>query len=225
MITIVFATLNPGKVHEVGVLLEGLPARLLGPADVGVHALPDETGSTFLENALLKARHVHAATGLTVLADDSGLEVAALGGEPGVRSARFGGIEHDHARNIRHLLAALSGVADRRARFLCTLVLVPGAGLPPLPTGDALPPGVSPLPDGIPGLVAVGEVTGEIIDTPRGTGGFGYDPIFLRPDLGRTFAEIHTQDKNGLSHRGVAIGAMRPVLDRLAREAATATGG
>jgi XTP/dITP diphosphohydrolase len=73
--------------------------------------------------------------------------------------------------------------------------------------------------------VAVGEVTGEIIDTPRGTGGFGYDPIFLRPELGRTFAEIHTHEKNGLSHRGVALGAMRPVLDRLAREAATATGG
>ena len=225
MITFVFATLNPGKVREVGVLLEGLPARLVGPADVGVKELPEETGATFLENALIKARFVQAATGLTVLADDSGLEVAALGGAPGVHSARFGGVEHDHARNIRHLLAALAGVADRRARFLCTLVLVPGAGLPPLPPLAELPAGVSPLPDGTPGLVAVGEVAGEIIDTPRGTGGFGYDPIFLRPDLGRTFAEIHTLEKNGLSHRGVAIGAMRPVLDRLAREAATATGG
>jgi XTP/dITP diphosphohydrolase len=213
----VFATLNPGKVREVAGILAGLPVEVVGLRDAGVAELPEETGETFLDNALLKAAHAFRATGLPAMADDSGLEVAALGGKPGVHSARFAGPGHDHAANIRKLLADLAAVADRRARFVCTAVLVgPGDGLPgpaSLPEGllrlDAHPA----LPAGTAAIVAEGEVPGRIIDDLRGSGGFGYDPVFFHDDEGATFAEIPEDRKNALSHRGAAFRALRSVLD------------
>ena len=207
---VVFATLNAGKVQVVSALLAPVRVRLLGPRDVGIHQLPEETGQTFLDNAVLKAAALYRHSGLASVADDSGLEVAALGQAPGVRSARFSGHEHDDAANIRTLLQALRGVTDRSARFVCTVAFVfdPGrlqeAGThahPWLPEEAAL-------------WVFTGAVAGRIIDDPRGSNGFGYDPVFFRDDLGRTFAELAQDEKNALSHRGQAFRALR---DRLAK--------
>lgn len=218
---IVFASLNAGKVREVGALLSGLPVRLVGPADVGVESLPEETGETFLDNALLKAAHVYRETGLWALSDDSGLEVMALGGAPGVHSARYGGREHDDAANIERLLRDLQGVGDRRARFVCHALLV--APVPDLASalrrGDVegiVRVGDHPwMPPGAEAVVAVGEVWGWIACSPVGNNGFGYDPVFYRDDLGRTFAQLTSQEKNALSHRGQAFSRMRVFLERL----------
>ncbi|MBM4394711.1 MAG: non-canonical purine NTP pyrophosphatase [Deltaproteobacteria bacterium] len=215
---VVFATLNPGKVREVAGILAGLPVEVVGLRDAGVAELPEETGETFLDNAILKAAHAFRATGLPAMADDSGLEVAALGGKPGVHSARFAGAGHDHAANIRKLLSDLAGVADRRARFVCTAVLVGPAG--GLPGPGALPKGIlrldahPALPAGAAAIVAEGEVPGRIIDDSRGAGGFGYDPVFFHDGEGATFAEIPEDRKNALSHRGTAFRGLRTVLDR-----------
>lgn len=209
---LVFATFNRGKLREGAAILAGLPFEVIGPAEAGLAALPEETGDTFLENAILKAAGCLRDTGLPTLADDSGLEVAALGGAPGVHSARFAGPEADPIANIRLLLERMQGVEDRRARFVCTAVLaLPGAGAP-----ASLPEGVARLdphpafPPGTLVLVATGEVRGTLLHAPRGEGGFGYDPIF-RHDEG-TFAEIPDDRKNALSHRGQAFGRLRAVL-------------
>lgn len=218
--TLVFASFNAGKVREVAALLAGLDARLVGPREVGVQALPEETGETFLDNALLKATHVFRETGLLAVADDSGLEVAALGGAPGVHSARYGGREHDDAANIARLLAELRGVADHRARFVCHAVLVGPAAV----LGEAVArvrldgvTGVTAhplLPRGAAAVVAVGEVAGQIVETPAGDNGFGYDPVFFRDDLGRTFAQLTRDEKNALSHRGQAFRRLRTFLEQ-----------
>jgi len=184
----VLATSNRGKATELATLLAqaGLRLRLSTQAELGVEA-PQETGQTFVENALLKARHAARATGLPAIADDSGLAVAALDGAPGVHSARYAGEAADDGANVAKLLRAMSTVpAPRDARFHCVLV--------------ALEQADDPAP-----LIASATWAGEIADAPRGTGGFGYDPVFVDPSLGRSAAELSAAEKNRVSHRGLAL--------------------
>jgi XTP/dITP diphosphohydrolase len=190
----VIATANPGKLREFQALLEDLPFELAAQSALGVQSV-EETGSTFLANALLKARHASAVTGSAAIADDSGLEVDALGGAPGIRSARFAGENADDAANNAKLLRALEGLplAQRRARYRCALVFVDGP-LDPAP------------------LEAQGVWEGFILDAPRGSGGFGYDPYFWLPELAATAAELAPDDKNRRSHRGQALRALREQL-------------
>ena len=190
---LIVATGNPGKLRELRQLLEGLPFEVIAGADIGLDS-PEETGATFRENALLKARHAARAAHAAAVADDSGLEVDALGGAPGVYSARYAGAGADDDANNAKLLAALAGVAPaaRRARYRCVLALVRGEVDPP--------------------LFAEGVWEGRIIDTPRGAGGFGYDPYFWIPELQKTAAELDLEDKNRLSHRGSALRALRAQL-------------
>jgi XTP/dITP diphosphohydrolase len=216
----VFATFNAGKVREVAAILDGLPIRVLGPRDVGVDAMPPEDGGTFLDNAVIKAAHAWRHAGLPAMGDDSGLEVAALDGAPGIRSARFAGDGQDDAANIAKLLAALRGVPDRRARFVCWAACVLGPEWPVAAIRDAVPgvevvAGHPRAPAGCRLLVATGEVAGRIIDTPAGTDGFGYDPVFFLDDLGRTFAQLGRDQKNALSHRGRAFRALRAAIERM----------
>lgn len=159
-------------------------------------ASAEEPHLTFLENALAKARHASAATGLPALADDSGICVAALGGAPGVQSARFAGEPSDDRRNNAELLRRLASATDRRAHYTCVLAAVRGVE--------------DPEP-----LIADARWYGEVLEQPRGTGGFGYDPLFLLPELGKTAAELEPAEKNRISHRGQA-------LVELARKMATA---
>lgn len=184
------ASSNPGKIREV---------RALVPPDVGVVSLgdlglasPDETGATLRENADLKALFAARASGMVALGDDSGLEVAALEGAPGVRSARFSGEPPDDARNRQALLSALQDVPpDRReARFICAVTIA--------------------TPDGIV-WTSEGTLNGTILDQERGSRGFGYDSVFLLPD-GRTVAELLDEEKNAVSHRGAAIRNILPHL-------------
>jgi XTP/dITP diphosphohydrolase len=203
---LIVASSNPGKLREFGALLSGLPFELHSLGELGV-APPEESGASFLENALLKARHAAAAAGfggasaagIAAIADDSGLEVDALGGAPGIFSARYAGVGADDAANNAKLLSALAGTPPqlRRARYRCALVLVFGPS-------DAAP------------LIAEGVWEGSILESPRGSGGFGYDPYFWLPDLGVTAAQLDPSDKNRLSHRGIAMRALRDQL--LARE-------
>jgi XTP/dITP diphosphohydrolase len=195
--TLVFATRNRGKVVELRALLEGLEDLVLvSAADLD---LPDvvEDGATFAANAARKAIEVSRATGLPSLADDSGLEVDALDGAPGVVSARWASGAHDDRLNNEKLLRELGGVpAERRtARFRSAVALADTAGR----LGERL-------------LTAEGVCEGLILDAPRGTGGFGYDPLFYAPELGATFAELGVGPKNHLSHRARAIRALRPQL-------------
>ena len=191
------ATRNRNKVRELQHLLADLGVEVLSLVDRP--EVPDvvEDGDTFAANAVKKAHAVAAATGLPALADDSGLEVDALHGLPGVQSARYAGVGHDDAANNRKLLAALTGVppARRTARFRCAIALAD-------PTG-ALGAAVE---------VREGACEGVILDAPRGANGFGYDPLFLYPELGRTFAELTLEEKSRLSHRARATGAMLPAL-------------
>ncbi len=192
-VDVVLASGNAGKVREFQALL-GPEWRVRPQSDFGIVPV-EETGETFLANALLKARHAARLTGLPALADDSGLEVDLLGGEPGVRSARYAGPEADDAANNGRLLAALKGVPDgqRAARYRCVLVWVDG------------PEDESPL-------VAEGVWQGQILAAPRGRGGFGYDPLFLDPGSGLAAAELDPDAKNARSHRGRALERLRPLL-------------
>lgn len=195
-----FATRNRGKLVELRELLPGVEVRSLDDLHV-----PEviEDADTFVGNASKKAREVSAATGLPALADDSGLEVDALGGAPGVYSARYAGEPHDDAKNNAKLLAALAGVpADRRtARFRSVLAFADVTG--------ALATQV---------VSESGTCEGMILEAPRGTGGFGYDPLFYSPELGMTFAEAGVGPKNDLSHRARAMRAIKPfVLEYLKR--------
>mgnify|MGYP001123694009 FL=1 len=192
---IVLASNNAKKLKELSALLIPLGIQLIPQGELGVPEA-EEPHHTFLENALAKARHAAQLTGLPALADDSGLCVKALGGAPGVQSARYAGEPKSDARNNEKLLAALTGVADRRAHFVSLLVLVRH--------GD------DPQP-----LVAEGEWHGEIIDQYRGEGGFGYDPLFYVPAEKATAAELSAEVKNRLSHRGQA---MARLLERLKLE-------
>lgn len=189
---VVLATGNAGKAQELQALL-GPSWEIVLQSTLGVEPV-EETGSTFAENALLKARHAAAATGLPALADDSGLEVDALGGAPGVRSARYAGPGATDAANVERLLAALSGIppAGRTARFRCVLAFVRSAD--------------DPAP-----VLADGSWEGHIAAAPRGEGGFGYDPVFEDP-AGRTAAELPPAEKNARSHRGRALRQLRERL-------------
>lgn len=175
-------TANPGKIKELRALL---PERveLLGLKDVGLTEELPETGSTFAGNALQKARFAHARTGLACIADDSGLEVEALGGAPGVRSARYAGEAKEDAANVAKLLRELEGVEDRRACFRTVIALVESEGE----------------------HLFEGEVRGTITAEPRGANGFGYDPVFLPVMSDLTFAELDPVRKNAISHRGHAV--------------------
>lgn len=183
--TLVLATTNKGKLRDFRLLFEGSGIAIEVPEDHGVSLDVDETGSTFEENALLKARAFAAALpGCAVVADDSGLAVVALGGEPGVRSARYaGGHGDDHANNLE-VLRRMEGVADRRAAFVVVLALV-------LPGGEE--------------ILVDGRCEGTIAFEEKGTNGFGYDVIFYREDLGRTFGESTPAEKNARSHRAAAV--------------------
>jgi XTP/dITP diphosphohydrolase len=203
---LVFATRNKGKLVELRQLLDGLAVLSIDEAAQRIgRAIPEvvEDAETFAGNARKKAHEVSAATGLPALADDSGLEVDALGGAPGVYSARYAGEGKGDAANNAKLLEALAGVpADRRtARFRASLALADVHG----PLGDAT-------------ITADGVCEGVILDAPRGTGGFGYDPLFFSPELSQTFAEAGVGTKSHLSHRARAMQAIRPqLLDYLKR--------
>ena len=190
---LVLATLNPSKARELEELLAGIPYRIVRLSTVPGAVLPEETEATYEGNALLKARAACRATGALVLADDSGLEVDALGGAPGVRTARYGGPGLTEAQRYEALLDALVGVpaARRTARFRCVIALVDPAA------GEQL---------------VEGSVEGLIAEAPRGSHGFGYDPVFLYPPLGKTFGELTADEKAPLSHRGRAIAAARKAL-------------
>jgi XTP/dITP diphosphohydrolase len=197
MDTLLLASQNPGKLAEMRLLAEGLPWRVVGPRDVGLHAAPEETGTTFLENATLKARHYARLSGLLTVSDDSGLSVDALGGAPGLFTARFGGEGARAEDRNRLLLSKLVDVPSERrgARFTCALALVRGEQLL---------------------FEAEESVFGRIAEGPRGTGGFGYDPVFFWPEAGCTFAELEPLRKDAVSHRGRAFARLRLFLEGLA---------
>jgi XTP/dITP diphosphohydrolase len=188
------ATTSAGKLREWQGLLSGLPLELLTLGDAGVEFEVDETGATFAENAMLKADAYGQATGLLTLAEDSGLLVAALGGQPGVHSARWAGSDYRHKNaQLIELLAGKQGQA-RACRYACVTVLR--------------------HPDGR-HWHARGELRGQIALAPAGSGGFGYDPVFYVPRLKQTLAQISIDEKDRISHRGRAAGRIRPILRQL----------
>lgn len=190
----VLASSNPGKLREFAALLAPLSLQLAAQGDFGIQPA-HETGSTFIENALLKARHAARHAHLPALADDSGLEVEALGGRPGVWSARFAGEGASDEQNLRQLLMELEGVPEgfRQARYQCAIVWVRSVG-------DQAP------------LIAHGSWQGHIVRVPRGRGGFGYDPVFVPEGEQRTAAELTPAEKNAVSHRAQALNALVAML-------------
>ena len=192
---LLLATTSAGKQRELRALLDNLPLALVTPADLGLRLVPDETGTTFAENAAIKARAYYAAAGLPTLAEDSGLEVEALGGAPGVYSARWEGLP-DGAEKNALLLSRVVGVPPERrgCRYVCYMVLVDGSGTE---------------------HHAEGECRGTVAYEQRGSGGFGYDPLFLVPGRGQTMAELPAAEKDRLSHRAAAAARLRPILQRL----------
>ncbi|KWR89749.1 RdgB/HAM1 family non-canonical purine NTP pyrophosphatase [Cupriavidus sp. IDO] len=185
---LVLASNNPGKLREFGALLAPLGFDVVPQGELGIPEA-DEPFCTFVENALAKARHASRLSGMPALADDSGICVHALDGAPGVYSARYaqlvGKAKSDEANNA-HLISQLAGKLDRRAHYYCVLVMVRHAD--------------DPCP-----IIAEGIWAGEVVDAPRGAGGFGYDPHFLLPQLGKTAAELPPEDKNAISHRALAL--------------------
>ncbi|HUD41075.1 MAG TPA: RdgB/HAM1 family non-canonical purine NTP pyrophosphatase [Dokdonella sp.] len=188
---LVLASSNAGKLEEIRAILADAGVDLVAQSALGIDDA-EETGATFVENALIKARHAARLSGLPALADDSGLCVDALGGAPGLRSARYAGRHGDSAANIARLLAELHGVgAERRAaHFHCTIVLLNA-------------------PDDPAPLIAEGRWRGSILEAPRGSGGHGYDPVFLDPGSGLSAAELSPEAKNAISHRGIALAGLR----------------
>jgi len=190
---LVIASNNPGKLREFQFLLQPLGIEVLTQAQLGIDEA-DEPHVTFVENAIDKARHVSRLSGLPALADDSGICVTALGGAPGVFSARYAGDNpKSDARNNDKLLLDMQGVEDRRAHYYCVLVLLRDAA--------------DPQP-----LIAEGEWHGEIALQPGGDGGFGYDPLFWLPEFGKTSAQLEREQKHAISHRGKAL---KVLLDKL----------
>lgn len=196
-VDLLLATQNPGKLAEMRLLAEGLPFRVIGPRELGIEDAPEETGSTFIENAVLKARHYARLSGRLTVADDSGLSVDALGGGPGLYSARFGGEGASDADRNALLLEKLADVppAARQARFTSAVAVA---------RGDELL------------FQAEESVEGLIADGLRGPNGFGYDPLFFYPPFGRTFGEIPREEKDRVSHRGKAFARLRRFLESLA---------
>ena len=187
------ATTNEGKVCEIRAMLDGLPLELVGLDEYASIPPPDETGASFAENARLKALYYARASGLPAVADDSGLEIDAMNGGPGIESARFGGANTSYPERFERIYRALhrAGRPESPARFVCALALA---------EGDAIT------------FEARGTVEGTIAPRPAGTGGFGYDPIFFYPPLGRTLAEVSPEQKDAVSHRGVAFRELRAFL-------------
>jgi XTP/dITP diphosphohydrolase len=194
---LVIATGNAHKLHEIGSLLEPLGMEVVSQSAFDVPEAAEPHG-TFIENALAKARHAARLTGLPSLADDSGICVEALGGAPGVISAIYAGEPRSDKRNNEKLLEAMCGVSDRRAHYHCALVLLRHAD--------------DPQP-----IIAEGQWHGLLLEALRGEGGFGYDPLFLDPELNQTVAEISAADKNRLSHRGKALRALAEKLRSIQR--------
>ena len=192
---LVLASNNAKKLGELSAMLEPLGFELVPQGALGVPEA-EEPHCTFVENALAKARHAAKLTGLPALADDSGLCVSALGGEPGVHSARYAGEPKSDERNNERLLAELASQTDRRAHYVALLVFVRHAD--------------DPQP-----IIAEGEWHGQVISEPRGSGGFGYDPLVLIPELGLTVAEIEADEKNRRSHRGQAMAKLVEKLQRV----------
>lgn len=184
---VVLATGNAGKVRELASLLQDFGLEVVAQTELGVESA-EETGLTFIENAILKARHAAQVTGLPAIADDSGLAVDILGGAPGIYSARYAGVEATDQQNLEKLLAALEDVPEgkRQAQFHCVLVYMRHAE--------------DPTP-----LVCHGSWEGVITRKPAGEGGFGYDPIFFVPSEGKTAAELTREEKSAISHRGQAL--------------------
>jgi XTP/dITP diphosphohydrolase len=189
---LVVASNNPGKLREIGQILEPLGIEVLPQSAFGVPEA-DEPHGTFIENALVKARHAAGITGLPALADDSGICVDALGGVPGVHSARYAGEPRSDQRNNAKLLEIMRERQDRKAHYYCVIVV--------------LRHDQDPQP-----LIAEGLWRGEILRAPRGTGGFGYDPLFLDPLFGQTAAELVPARKNLMSHRGKALALLGAAL-------------
>ena len=191
---LVLASGNRGKLVEMHAILADLDIALVAQSELGIDDV-EETGTTFVENALLKARHAARVSGLPALGDDSGLCVDALGGAPGLYSARYAGTHGDAAANIAKLLTVLRGVPDehRMAHFHCTLVLLRSAD--------------DPAP-----LIAEGRWHGRILQAPRGANGFGYDPVFFDDTLGAGAAELEAATKNRVSHRALALARLREAL-------------
>lgn len=190
---LVLATGNRGKVREMTALLAGVPVRVVDLAQFPAVTLPPEGETSYAENALVKARAAAAGTGLIALADDSGIEVDALDGRPGVLSARFGGAGLDDAGRNEAMVRALDGVPPERrtARYRALIALVDPAGRE---------------------AVTEGTVDGVLLSAPRGVGGFGYDPLFYFPPLGATFGEVSAEAKHAVSHRAIAMAGARDVL-------------
>jgi XTP/dITP diphosphohydrolase len=191
---LVLATTNQGKLREIRALLDGLDIELVGLGDFPAIEAPEETGTTFAENARLKAEYYARATGLLAVAEDSGLEVDALGGDPGVNSARYGGPDATYPEKFRLIYDGLAkaGVETSAARFVCALALAGADGIR---------------------FESRGVVEGRIAPAPVGEGGFGYDPIFFYPPFGRTLAEVPAAEKGTVSHRGQAFRALRGFLE------------
>ena len=182
---LVLASNNAGKVREFQELLAPFHFQVIPQGDLGITAA-EEPHHTFVENALAKARHASAASGLPALADDSGICAHALDGAPGVYSARYAGVDGDNAANNQKLIASLQGKVDRGAHYVCALVMVNGAN--------------DPEP-----LIVQTRWYGNIVDQAQGTHGFGYDPHFFLPELGKTAAQLEPPEKNQMSHRGQAL--------------------
>lgn len=191
---LILGTSNPGKVRELRELLSGLSLDVMTVGDLGLGGEPEEIADNFAENALLKARYYHSLCGLPTISEDSGLEVDALGGEPGIRSKRYAGESAEDSDRIALLLKRLQDVPQqqRKARFRSAVALVLDASRQYLFTGS---------------------VEGLIAEAPRGENGFGYDPLFLLPELGKTMAELSLRDKNRISHRGRAAAGLVQFLD------------
>jgi XTP/dITP diphosphohydrolase len=203
---LLLASQNPGKLAEMRQLVAGLPWHVVGPREIGITDAPEETGRTFLENAVLKARHYAAQSGRLTVADDSGLSVDALDGGPGLFSSRFGGEGATDAERNRLLLEKLRGVPrqKRGARFTSAVAVVRGEELL---------------------FEALETVEGFIAEETRGPNGFGYDPLFFYPPFGRTFGETRPEDKDRVSHRGKAFARLRAFLESLPPAAINANGG
>jgi XTP/dITP diphosphohydrolase len=180
----ILATHNPGKLREMSDILFHLGVEVVSPADEGITVEVEETGTTFAENAMLKAKAICAASGLPAIADDSGLCVDALNGGPGVYSARYGGEGLDDRGRYMLLLNSLRGQTTRAAHFACAIAC-------------AFPDGKT--------LTAEGRCDGAIAFAPLGEGGFGYDPVFLVPEKGKTFGQLTAEEKSAISHRGRAL--------------------
>lgn len=198
---LVIATKNPGKAREVAEILEGLPYEIVSLADYPDAPDVEETGGTFAENAAIKARAYADFTGELTLADDSGLEVDALDGAPGVYSSRFAPTD---AERISKLLDLMRNVPDdkRAARFRCAVAIAEPSGGPDGP-GYAIPDRL---------IIREGKIEGIIAHFPKGSNGFGYDPVFYVPELGKHFAELAADEKNAISHRGKALREARKAL-------------